>query len=147
MLIEWPKAEVEWTKYFLSSLLAGIPIREPVRLAKLRWRIERDYQKKPKQELGVAHFEGHSWRGFHQHATLCIAAYGLLVTERLVAQKKLQLIGCSARCLLYPNASGLGAPLRKQRRVADSITTLRLELAAALISCLERRPCCGRKTE
>jgi SRSO17 transposase len=58
-----------------------------VRLAKLRWRIERDYQEL-KQELGLGHFEGRSWRGFHHHATLCIAAYSFLVTERLVAQKK-----------------------------------------------------------
>jgi SRSO17 transposase len=87
LLIEWPKAEVEPTKYFLSTLPADTPIKELVRLAKLRWRIERDYQEL-KQELGLGHFEGRSWRGFHHHATLCIAAYGFLVTERLVAQKK-----------------------------------------------------------
>ena len=52
-----------------------------VDLAKLRWRIERDYQEL-KQELGLGHFEGRSWRGFHHHATLCIAAYGFLVSER-----------------------------------------------------------------
>src|SRR4029450_7317362 len=49
--------------------------------AKLRWRIERDYQEL-KQELGLAHFEGRGWRGFHHHATLCVAAYGFLVRER-----------------------------------------------------------------
>ncbi|MEF2249909.1 transposase, partial [Ralstonia solanacearum] len=87
LLIEWPKAEVEPTKYFLSTLPADTPIKELVRLAKLRWRIERDYQEL-KQELGLGHFEGRSWRGFHHHATLCIAAYGFLVTERLVVQKK-----------------------------------------------------------
>jgi SRSO17 transposase len=87
LLIEWPKEEVEPTKYFLSTLPADTPIKELVRLAKLRWRIERDYQEL-KQELGLGHFEGRSWRGFHHHATLCIAAYGFLVTERLVVQKK-----------------------------------------------------------
>ncbi len=87
LLIEWPKAEVEPTKYFLSTLPADTPIKELVRLAKLRWRIERDYQEL-KQELGLGHFEGRNWRGFHHHATLCIAAYGFLVTERLVVQKK-----------------------------------------------------------
>jgi SRSO17 transposase len=87
LLIEWPKTEVEPTKYFLSTLPADTPIKELVRLAKLRWRIERDYQEL-KQELGLGHFEGRSWRGFHHHATLCIAAYGFLVTERLAAQKK-----------------------------------------------------------
>jgi SRSO17 transposase len=87
LLIEWPKEEVEPTKYFLSTLSADTPIKELVRLAKLRWRIERDYQEL-KQELGLGHFEGRSWRGFHHHATLCIAAYGFLVTERQVVQKK-----------------------------------------------------------
>ena len=87
LLIEWPKGEVEPTKYFLSTLPADIAIKELVRCAKLRWRIERDYQEL-KQELGLGHFEGRSWRGFHHHATLCIAAYGFLITERLVAQKK-----------------------------------------------------------
>ncbi len=52
-----------------------------VNLAKLRWRVERDYQDL-KQELGLGHYEGRGWRGFHHHATLCIAAYGFLVAER-----------------------------------------------------------------
>ena len=47
----------------------------------LRWRIERDYQEL-KQEVGLGHFEGRGWRGFHHHATLCIAAYGFLISER-----------------------------------------------------------------
>ena len=146
LLVEWPSEELEPTKYFLSTLPADTPIKELVRLAKLRWRIERDYQEL-KQELGLGHFEGRSWRGFHHHATLCIAAYGFLVTERLVAQKKLQPVGYPAKCLPYPRASGPGAPLRKQRHVPDSITTLRLELAAALLARLEQCPCCGRKIE
>ena len=55
--------------------------RALVDLAKLRWRIERDYQEL-KQEVGLGHFEGRGWRGFHHHATLCIAAYGFLISER-----------------------------------------------------------------
>jgi SRSO17 transposase len=47
----------------------------------LRWRIERDYQEL-KQELGLGDYEGRGWRGFHHHATLCIAAYGFLIAER-----------------------------------------------------------------
>ena len=50
-------------------------------MAKHRWIIERDYEEL-KQELGLGHFEGRNWRGFHHHATLCIAAYGFLVAER-----------------------------------------------------------------
>jgi SRSO17 transposase len=81
LLIEWPKGEKEPTKYWLSTLPADITFERLVDLAKLRWRIERDYQEL-KQELGLGHFEGRSWRGFHHHATLCIAAYGFLISER-----------------------------------------------------------------
>jgi SRSO17 transposase len=80
-LIEWPTGEPEPTKYFLSTLPANIGRRELVNTAKLRWRIERDYQDL-KQELGLGHYEGRGWRGFHHHATLCIAAYGFLISER-----------------------------------------------------------------
>jgi SRSO17 transposase len=81
LLIEWPKGEAEPTKYWLSTLPANISFRRLVDLAKLRWRIERDYQEL-KQEVGLGHFEGRGWRGFHHHATLCIAAYGFLISER-----------------------------------------------------------------
>jgi SRSO17 transposase len=81
LLIEWPKTEEEPTKYWLSNLPEAISLRQLVATAKLRWRIERDYQEL-KQELGLGHYEGRNWRGFHHHATLCIAAYGFLVLER-----------------------------------------------------------------
>jgi SRSO17 transposase len=81
LLIEWPKGEAEPAKYWLSTLPAATKIRDLVRLAKHRWIIERDYEEL-KQELGMGHFEGRGWRGFHHHATLCIAAYGFLVAER-----------------------------------------------------------------
>jgi SRSO17 transposase len=81
LLIEWPKDSAEPTRYWLAHLPAAMPLKELVRLAKLRWRIEHDFLEL-KQELGLNHFEGRSWRGFHHHATLCIAAYGFLVAER-----------------------------------------------------------------
>src|SRR6202040_443176 len=81
LLIEWPEGEKEPTKYWLSNLPKDIAFRELVDAAKLRWRIERDYQEL-KQEVGLGHFEGRGWRGFHHHATLCIAAYGFLISER-----------------------------------------------------------------
>jgi SRSO17 transposase len=81
LLIEWPKGEAEPTKYWLSTLPAETTLQDLVRLAKHRWIIERDYEEL-KQELGLGHFEGRGWRGFHHHATLCIAAYGFLVEER-----------------------------------------------------------------
>jgi len=81
LLIEWPAGEPEPIKYWLSTLPDRTPRRALVNLAKLRWRIERDYQDL-KQELGLGHYEGRGWRGFHHHATLCIAAYGFLIAER-----------------------------------------------------------------
>lgn len=81
LLIEWPDGEAAPTKYWLSTLPAGIGLRRLVDLAKLRWRIERDYQEL-KQEVGLGHYEGRGWRGFHHHATLSIAAYGFLIAER-----------------------------------------------------------------
>ena len=81
LLIEWPNGESEPTKYWLSTLPADTALVELVHLAKHRWIIERDYQEL-KQELGLGHYEGRGWRGFHHHATLCIAAYGFLVAER-----------------------------------------------------------------
>jgi SRSO17 transposase len=81
LLIEWPEDEVEPSKYWLSTLPAQTSISELIDLAKLRWRIERDYQEL-KQELGLGHYEGRGWRGFHHHASLCIAAYGFLVSLR-----------------------------------------------------------------
>ena len=82
LLIEWPAEKSEPTKYWLSTLSADTPLVELVRTAKMRWRIERDYQEL-KQEFGLSHYEGRGWRGFHHHATLCIAAYGFLLADRL----------------------------------------------------------------
>src|ERR1700742_4417796 len=82
LLIEWPEGETEPTKYWLSTLPSSIALRDLVDAAKLRWRIDRDYQEL-KQEVGLGHYEGRGWRGFHHHATLCIAAYGFLIAEQV----------------------------------------------------------------
>lgn len=81
LLIEWPKKESEPTQYWLSTLPEKMSLKSLVKMAKHRWIIERDYEEL-KQELGLGHYEGRSWRGFHHHATLCIAAYGFLMAER-----------------------------------------------------------------
>jgi SRSO17 transposase len=81
LLMEWPPGEPEPTKYWFGTVAADLSLRELVRLAKHRWIIERDYEEL-KQEVGIGHYEGRGWRGFHHHATLCIAAYGFLVAER-----------------------------------------------------------------
>lgn len=81
LLIEWPEDEEKPTKYWFSTLDATVTFAHLVHVVKQRWRIERDYLEL-KQEIGLSHFEGRGWRGFHHHATLCIAAYGFLVSER-----------------------------------------------------------------
>lgn len=81
VLIEGPRGDAAPTKYWFSTLPATTPMTDLVRLAKLRWRIERDYQEL-KDELGLDHFEGRGWRGFHHHGALCIAAYAYLAAER-----------------------------------------------------------------
>jgi SRSO17 transposase len=81
LVIEWPQGEDEPAKYWFSTLEAGLSFETLVDIIKLRWRIERDYHDL-KQELGLGHYEGRGWRGFHHHATLCIAAYGFLICER-----------------------------------------------------------------
>jgi len=86
LLIKWPIGEAEPQKYYLSTLPADTPLNDLVAKAHMRWRIERDYQDL-KQELGLDHYEGRGWRGFHHHASLTIAAYGFLVSERIAAGK------------------------------------------------------------
>jgi SRSO17 transposase len=81
LLIEWPEGEAEPDHYWFSTLPADISLESMVDQAKLRWRIERDYLEL-KQEVGLSHYEGRGWRGFHHHATLCVAAYGFLISEK-----------------------------------------------------------------
>jgi SRSO17 transposase len=68
-------------RFWLSSLPADTPIEDLVRHGKGRYRVEQDYREL-KQEVGLAKFEGRGWRGFNHHVTLCLAAYGFLVSER-----------------------------------------------------------------
>ena len=82
LLIEWPEGDTEPLKYRLSTLPEDLPLQRMVFEAKMRWRIERDYQDL-KQDLGLGHYEGRGWRGFHHHASLSIAAYGFLLAQRL----------------------------------------------------------------
>jgi SRSO17 transposase len=81
LVIEWPKKEPEPIKYWLSNLPVKTSLKSLVKMGKHRWIIERDYEEL-KQELGLGHYEGRGWRGFHHHGVLCIAAYGFLVSER-----------------------------------------------------------------
>jgi SRSO17 transposase len=84
LLCQCLEGEKSPTKFWLSNLPADTSVRTLVRMAKLRWRVERDYQEM-KQELGLDHFEGRTWRGFHHHATLCAVAHGFLALRRALS--------------------------------------------------------------
>lgn len=86
LLIEWPESEKEPTKYFLCDLPTTYTLRRLVRLAKCRWKIEQDYQQL-KEELGLDHYEGRSWIGWHHHATLVMLAHAFLTLEMLRSKK------------------------------------------------------------
>lgn len=87
LLIQWPEEQAEPEKYYLSNLPEDTSMQSLVSAAHMRWRIERDYQDL-KQDLGLGHYEGRGWRGFHHHATLSIAAYGFLVARRLKGESE-----------------------------------------------------------
>jgi SRSO17 transposase len=81
LLCEWPDGEAAPTKFYLSSLPMATSLKVLVRAARLRWRVERDYQEL-KQEIGLDHFEGRTWTGFHHHAALCAVAHAFLALQR-----------------------------------------------------------------
>ena len=118
LVVEWPEGETEPTKYWLSTLPEDTPLAVLVDVIKLRWRIERDYEEL-KSELGLAHFEGRDWRGFHHHASLCIAAYGFLILERSAfppsGRWRREKPAVSGRA----RSSYTAAPSRKTRRQLD----------------------------
>lgn len=87
LIIEWPQSAQEPAHYWFSNLAKTQPWQTMIDTVMGRWRIERDYQEL-KQELGLGHYEGRNWRGFHHHASLCLAAYGFLMLERLTRSKK-----------------------------------------------------------
>ena len=102
LLCEWRGDDTEPTKFWLSNLPPRTSLQTLVRFAKLRWRVERDYQEL-KQEIGLDHFEGRTWRGFHHHATLCAVAHGFLALRR---------------ALFPPEPSEVDAPARTTRAPA-----------------------------
>jgi SRSO17 transposase len=82
LLAEWPPGKDEPTDYWLSTLDADTPIKTLVRLAKIRWRIEHDYREL-KHGLGLDHFEGRSYLGWHRHVTLAAVAQAFCTKLRL----------------------------------------------------------------
>lgn len=143
LLIEWPESEAEPTKFWLSTLPQDIAFETLVDTAKLRWRVERDYQDL-KRELGLGHYEGRGWRGFHHHATLCIAAYGFPISERETLPPQHQLPPKAPKSLKFPKITDPEAPpIRTVRHVPNSITPIRRRLIVAIARSLPRCPCCA----
>jgi SRSO17 transposase len=139
LLIEWPRGESEATKYWLSTLPADSKLVDLVKLAKHRWIIERDYEEL-KQELGLGHYEGRGWRGFHHHGTLCIATYGFLVAERSRFSPSARAGQLDLRTQKFrPISSPVARRIRAERHNPNSIATLRIKLARFL---LKQLPCC-----
>lgn len=89
LLAEWPDGKDAPTNFWLANLPADTTIEQLVCLAKLRWRIEQDYREL-KDALGLDHFEGRSWNGWHHHVTLVSVAHGFLTTERLRSRPPLR---------------------------------------------------------
>ena len=82
LLAEWPSGEPEPVKYWLANLDDELPLVDLVRLAKLRWRVEHNYREL-KDVLGLDHFEGRSWQGWHHHVTLVSVAHAFVTVQRL----------------------------------------------------------------
>ncbi len=142
LLVEWPEDEEQPTKSWLSTLPEGISFADLVDATKLRWRIERDYQD-VKQEVGLGHYEGRGWRSFHHHATLCIAAYGFLISEREAFSPQDGAQPASSSRLSFPRVDDPTLPpFRPERHVTNSIATMRRRLTVALARTLSRCPCC-----
>jgi hypothetical protein len=145
LLIEWPEGETEPDHYWLSTLPADISFERMVDVTKMRWRTERDYLEL-KQEVELGRYEGRGWRGFHHHASLCVAAYGFPVSEKETIPPPQDLLAPgAARDLPFPPVTDPeDLPLRSQRHMPNSIATLRIRLARTLVHVLPRCPRCGQ---
>jgi len=86
LLVEWPGEEKEPTKYFFCDLPASYTLRRLVRITRCRWKIEQEYHQL-REELGLDHYEGRNWNGWHHHVTLVMLAYSFLTLETLRSKK------------------------------------------------------------
>jgi SRSO17 transposase len=134
LLIEWPQGEPEPTKYWLATVDKNISFRALGNLAKMRWRVERDYLEL-KQEIGLGHYEGRGWPGFHHHGTLCIAAYAFLISERQTIPPSAPHSARRVKKLAIPNSY-------RPRGASDPAPASRSQLdcdAASYLDCSTRK--------
>ena len=86
LLVQWPEGEKEPSQYFFCDLPPTLPLRRLVRIAKSRWKIEQDYLQF-KEELGLDHYEGRNWAGWHHHVSMVMMAHAFLTLESLRTPK------------------------------------------------------------
>jgi SRSO17 transposase len=86
LLVEWQDSAASPDRFWLSNVAPTTDLPSLVRLVKIRWWIEQGYQQL-KDELGLDHYEGRSWQGWHHHVTLTMMAFAFLVIEMLRLKK------------------------------------------------------------
>ena len=128
LLCEWPRGQKAPSKLYLSNLPARTSLKRLVYLAKLRWRIERDYQEM-KGELGLDHFEGRSWRGFHHHVACVAAAHAFLALERVVFPPE----RTTTNIAEIPSVPS-DRPAPRRRRMSPMLPTYRSSTAALALA-------------
>ncbi len=141
-----PADQPEPTKYFLSTLPATISRRALVNATKLRWRIERDYQDL-KQELGLGHHEGRGWRAFITTPPCVSPPTGSCSANGEHLPPQASAAPFSSRRLPFPTViDPADPPIRPERHVPNSITSVRVAVARAIARTMPRCPCCQRHT-
>jgi SRSO17 transposase len=124
LLIEWPADAAQPMKYWLAIAPRRISLVQLVRWAKARWRVEQDYAQL-KDELGLDHFEGRSWLGWHHHVTMATMAYGFLIREQLRHRAGSKKNG--ARPHSAPGPRGTPVPLENMDRALHCVRPSRLQ--------------------
>ena len=144
LLIEWPAGETEPTKYWLSTLPANPALMDLVHLAKHRWIIERDYQEL-KQELGLGHYEGRGWRGFHHliHRDASRPMDSWWPNGVVFPPQPKSAILDYQRPSRRHTSGHVVRRVRPERHNPRSITTLRMVLARHLVGGIAHCPFCG----
>jgi SRSO17 transposase len=144
LIIEWPEGEAEPIKYLLSTLPEDINFSELIDIGQRRWRIERDFQEL-KSELGLNEYEGRSWRGFHRHASLCLATYAFLLAERGRFSPSGVL---ESKSLPFPPVRADGVlPVIAERHNPYSFRSWCRRLKIGIVRRLTRCPACLRENE
>jgi SRSO17 transposase len=125
LLCEWPYDDAAPTKFYLSSLPATTSKRRLVKLARMRWRVERDYQEL-KGEIGLDHFEGRTWTGFHHHATLCAVAHAFLALQRALFPPEASALdtrgGATSPAIRAPSLARHVSAVSPARSSVDTVT-------------------------